>query len=145
VLLFLASLSQFLLKMGPVDGYDNGGGGFSTPLTAADSIAFMTTLSTYAHSQDLAIGLKNAGEIVLNTMNFLNWSVNEQCVEYYECDTFSPFISIGKPVFHIEYKEQSPNIQKDCYGPNTQNFSTIIKPNEDDLPATVEFCPPKSS
>jgi len=128
-----------------VDGYDNGGGGFDTPLTSSDSVTFMTKLSTYAHSQGLAIGLKNAGAIVEDTLSFLDWSVNEQCVQYDECDTFSPFISAGKPVFHIEYLDQSSNVQKDCYGPNTSGFSTILKQDEDDLPAAVQFCPAKSN
>ena len=127
-----------------VDGYDNGGGGFSKPLKSSDSIAFMKKLSTYAHSQGLAIGLKNAGAIVEDTLSFLDWSVNEQCVQYTECDTFSPFISAGKPVFHIEYLDQSSDVQKDCYGPDTTGFSTILKQDEDDLPAAVQFCPAKS-
>jgi hypothetical protein len=128
-----------------VDGYDNGGGGFSTPLTSSDSITFMRKLFTYAHSQGVAIDLKNAGGIVQDTLSFLDWSVNEQCVQYSECDTFSPFIAAGKHVFHIEYLDQSPDVQQDCYGPNTSGFSTILKPDEDDLPATVQFCPAKTS
>jgi len=128
-----------------VDGYDNGGGGFSTPLTSSDSITFMRKLFTYAHSQAVAIDLKNAGGIVQDTLSFLDWSVNEQCVQYSECDTFSPFIAAGKHVFHIEYLDQSPDVQQHCYGPNTSGFSTILKPDEDDLPATVQFCPAKTS
>jgi len=139
-----------------VDAYDNGGGGFS--LKAADSVAYLKTLSDYAHSVGaskrsrrgkrssggIGIGLKNAGGIVKDVVGFLDWVVNEQCVEYDECDTFQPFIKAGKPVFHIEYKDQSKNVTKDCFGPHTSGFSTIIKPDEDDLPATVTFCPSSS-
>jgi hypothetical protein len=105
----------------------------------------MKKFSIYAHSQGLAIGLKNAGGIVHDTLSFLDWSVNEQCVQYSECDTFSPFVAAGKPVFHIEYLDQSPDVQQDCYGPNTSGFSTILKRDEDYLPATVQFCPAKTS
>jgi hypothetical protein len=80
-----------------------------------------------------------------STVSFLDWSVNEECIEFEECDVFAPFIEAGKPVFHIEYLNQSPDVQKDCYGPGTSGFSTILKPDESDLPATVQFCPPKSS
>ncbi|KAH8780539.1 glycoside hydrolase superfamily [Hyaloscypha sp. PMI_1271] len=128
-----------------VDGYDNGGGGFSENLTSTDSVTYLRKLADYAHSKGLAIGLKNAGAIVDSTVSFLDWSVNEQCIEFEECDLFAPFIEAGKPVFHIEYLNQSPDVQKDCYGPGTSGFSTILKPDESDLPATVQFCPPKSS
>ncbi|CZR55179.1 related to endo alpha-1,4 polygalactosaminidase [Phialocephala subalpina] len=137
-----------------VDSYDNGGGGFTPPLTSQDSIAYLRNLTTYAHTATsskhrrrnprttgLGIGLKNAGAIVKDTAGFLDWVVNEQCVQYDECSTFQPFIGKGKPVFHIEYKKQSKNVTKDCFGPDTGGFSTIIKPDESDLPAAVTFCP----
>jgi len=100
--------------MESVDGYDNSGGGFSPKLKASDSVAFLQNLTTHAHSQGLAIGLKNAGSIVGDTLGFLDWVVNEQCVQYDECDTFHPFIDAGKPVFHIEYQDQESNLQKAC-------------------------------
>jgi hypothetical protein len=141
---------------GPVDGYDNGGGGFN--LKASDSVAYLKTLADYAHSVGaskrslahkrgsggIGIGLKNAGAIVPDVVGFLDWVVNEQCIEYDECSTFQPFIAAGKPVFHIEYTDQSKNVTKDCFGPHTSGFSTILKPDEDDLPATVSFCPSSS-
>lgn len=34
-------------------------------------------------------------------------SVNEQCVEYNECEKYAPFIAQGKPVFHVEYPKGS--------------------------------------
>ncbi|KUJ24166.1 uncharacterized protein LY89DRAFT_572399 [Mollisia scopiformis] len=143
-----------------VDGYDNGGGGFTPPLSSSDSVTYLRNLTNYAHSVStskhhssrrsqrlrerstgIGIGLKNAGAIVQDVVGFLDWVVNEQCVEYDECSTFQPFIQNGKPVFHIEYKDQSENVTKDCFGPDTNGFSTIIKPDEDDLPAAVTFCP----
>jgi hypothetical protein len=55
----------------------------------------------------MAIGLKNAGEIVNQTLPMMQWQVNEQCVQYGECATFQPFITANKPVFHIEYPQSS--------------------------------------
>ncbi|KAF8848084.1 hypothetical protein BDZ45DRAFT_733175 [Acephala macrosclerotiorum] len=124
-----------------VDGYDNGGGGFSPALTSKDSIAYLKSLNSYAHSvtfsksyhrrnprtTGLGIGLKNARAIVKDTDD--------------ECSTFQPFVKKGKPVFHIEYRNQSSNVTKDCFGPDNSGFSTIIKPDESDLPAAVTFCP----
>ncbi|KAF4624594.1 hypothetical protein G7Y89_g13573 [Cudoniella acicularis] len=124
-----------------VDGYSNdNAGGFTPGLSQSDSVAFLQTLSTYAHSVGLGIGLKNAGDIVQDTSSFLDWVVNEQCVQYGECATFRPFINAGKPVFHIEYKNQSPNITDDCHGANTASFSTVIKPDESSIPKDLIPC-----
>jgi endo-alpha-1,4-polygalactosaminidase (GH114 family) len=93
-----------------VDGYDNdNGGGFNPPLKESDSVTFLNKLAAYAHdtSHNMGIGLKNSGAIVEATKATLDWVVNEQCVQFTECDTFSPFINVGpqgKPVFHIEYQ-----------------------------------------
>lgn len=48
-------------------------------------------------------GLKNAADIIDDVIDYVQFSVNEQCAQYGECDTFSGFPNAGKPVFHIEY------------------------------------------
>ena len=135
-----------------MDGYNNdNGGGFSTPLQSSDSIKFLNTLADYAHNsaQNMGIGLKNSGAIVGDTKSFLDWVVNEQCVQFTECDTFSPFITTGpqgKPVFHIEYEvdkfSDTPvaNRHDDCYGADTDKFSTVIKPDSQSIPKNTVFC-----
>jgi hypothetical protein len=91
----------------------------------------------------MSIGLKNAGAIVNATVEFLQWEVNEQCVEYQECDLFQPFIAAGKLVFHIEYLNSAPSISQgtkniDCDDRSAQGFSTVLK--EMDLNDWVESC-----
>ncbi|KAH8782153.1 putative endo alpha-1,4-polygalactosaminidase [Hyaloscypha finlandica] len=88
-----------------VDAYNNNGGGLG--LTITDAIDYLTFLAIGAHSLGMAIGLKNAGEIVNQTLPMMQWQVNEQCVQYGECVTFQPFIMANKPVFHIEYPQSS--------------------------------------
>jgi hypothetical protein len=51
----------------------------------------------------MVIGLKNAGEILNQTLPMMQWQVNEQSVEYRECETFQPFIKANNPVIQIEY------------------------------------------
>lgn len=73
-----------------------------------DAVDYLTFLAIGAHSLGMAVGLKNAGEIVNQTLLMLQWQVNEQCVEFGECETFQPFIKANKPVFHVEYLAAGP-------------------------------------
>ncbi|KAI9733676.1 MAG: hypothetical protein M1834_003278 [Cirrosporium novae-zelandiae] len=112
-----------------VDGYDNSNG---LGLTEDDSINYMKFLANGAHSRNMSIGLKNAGDIIPDVINWMQWSVNEQCIQYDECDTYDPFIQQNKPVFHIEYPSSAPHItvsQKNnvCGSSQATNFSTVIK------------------
>ncbi len=128
-----------------VDGYDNDNG---LGLTEANSVNYMTFLATQAHNRGLAIGLKNAGDIIPDLLPCMQWSVNEQCIEYDECDTYAPFVHHGKPVFHIEYPKGSktnnnkPVSQskktKICDDTSAAGFSTIIK--NMDLDGWIQRC-----
>lgn len=117
-----------------VDGYDNDNG---LGLTQDDAVNYMSFLSQAAHGRNLSLGLKNAGAIVPRVLSQMQWSVQEQCVQYDECEEFRPFIEQGKPVFHVEYPKgdnQNNNLlvstsSKDraCTNQDATGFSTIIK------------------
>jgi hypothetical protein len=83
-----------------VDGFDNSNG---LGLTPNDAIDYVTFLANAAHARNLAIGLKNAGSIVSRLVNTVDYSVQEECVQYGDCLDFEPFIKQNKPVFHVEY------------------------------------------
>jgi hypothetical protein len=87
-----------------IDAYGNENG---LGLTEADSIDFLTFLATEAHSRGMAIGLKNGGDIIGSVIDKMQWSVNEQCAEYNECDVYAAFTEVNKPVFHIEYSDET--------------------------------------
>ncbi|PYI01132.1 hypothetical protein BO78DRAFT_25251 [Aspergillus sclerotiicarbonarius CBS 121057] len=128
-----------------VDGYDNSNG---LGLTQADSIDYMNWMANEAHARNMSIGLKNAGAIIPSVINNMQWSVNEQCAEYEECDTYAAFTQKNKPVFHIEYPkgdDTNNNLsvsssQKDsaCTFTGSGNFSTVIK--NMDLDNWIETC-----
>ncbi|KAF1835306.1 endo alpha-1,4 polygalactosaminidase precursor [Decorospora gaudefroyi] len=130
-----------------VDGYQNENG---LSLTQDSSIDFITYLSAETRPFNLALGLKNAGDIIPAVLPLVHFSVNEQCVEYGECDTFEPFIAAGKPVFHIEYPDgagaeqglQSDVLGESCAksgdGRGSEKFSTVLK--RMDLDGWVEYC-----
>lgn len=128
-----------------VDGYNNDNG---LGLTPNDSINYINFLADAAHQRNLSIGLKNAGEIVPQVVNTVQYSVNEACVAYDECATFAPFIKASKPVFHVEYPKgpdvnnnlavSSANKTTVCHAKGEDKFSTIIK--NQNLDAWIEVC-----
>jgi hypothetical protein len=117
-----------------VDGYDNDNG---LDLTQEDSIRFVNFLANAAHARNMSVGLKNAGAIIPSVIKNMQWSVNEQCAQYNECDTYAVFTQNGKPVFHIEYPKgdktnnafavTAQQKNKACDFPEAGNFSTVIK------------------
>lgn len=90
------------------------------------------------------MGLKNAGAIIADVLSIVQFSVNEECSEYDECDDFAAFVKDGKPVFHIEYPPDAPesvgadDVAAACSAPGTSGFSTVLKTM--DLDGWVEFC-----
>lgn len=112
-------------------------------LTKSDSIDFMHFLAAKAHSLHLSIGLKNAGDIIPSVLDVVDFSVNEQCVQYKEAGQFLPFIRAGKPVLHIEYPAElkSKMIKEICarngHARDAADFSTIFK--DMDLDGSIEF------
>lgn len=83
-----------------VDAYDNGNG---LSLTENDAVDYVTFLAEAAHSRGMAVGLKNAGSIAPRLVSKVEFSVQEECVQYGNCAEFQPFIDQNKPVFHVEY------------------------------------------
>ncbi|GAB7362478.1 hypothetical protein MBLNU230_g2800t1 [Neophaeotheca triangularis] len=132
-----------------VDGYNNENG---LGLTQQDTIDFMKYLSEEAASVGLAIGLKNAAEVVTEVEPMVQFVVNEQCFEYGECSSFAPLMENDKPVFEIEYpegaassrtarvssqvSEQICSTSGDAAG--SERFSKVIKGM--DLGGWVEYC-----
>ena len=128
-----------------IDGYDNKNG---LSLTQKDAINYVNWLADQAHSRNMSVGLKNGGSIIDSVIDNMEWSVNEQCAQYTECDTYAAFTEAGKPVFHIEYpKGDSTNNNDDvtaaqkssaCNAASAGNFSTVIK--NMNLDNWVQYC-----
>jgi hypothetical protein len=120
-----------------VDVYGFGADSGFTDLTKATAIDYLTFLASKAHSLGLAIGLKNAGEIIPDVQPFLQWVVTEQCADYSECGIYTPFSTANKPVFNIQYPFVNNNRKtavssavkaKYCTGnSNVPGFTNILK------------------
>ena len=128
-----------------VDGYDNENG---LGLTQADAIDYVKWLADKAHNRGLSMGLKNAGAIIGSVIKEMQWSVNEQCAEFDECDIYAAFTRANKPVFHIEYPKGDDTNNNDdvtteqkkkaCTANAAGKFSTVIK--NMNLDYWVEYC-----
>jgi hypothetical protein len=111
----------------------------------------MKFLSEEAGKYNMSIGLKNAGDIISEVIDVIHFSVNEQCIQYSECKTFSAFIDADKPVFNIEYPDSAPSVattekdeicSKKGKADGTDGFSIVIK--KMNLDGWVEYCDGKT-
>lgn len=117
-----------------IDGYSNKNG---LGLTRNDSVSFVNFLAETAHSFNLSISLKNGDDsLVSQLVAVVDFSVQELCHQYNECETFRPFIEHNKPVFNVEYpKSETSNddnvsetvYNKVCYDQTSTDFSIIFK------------------
>ncbi|POR39124.1 Uncharacterized protein TPAR_00684 [Tolypocladium paradoxum] len=128
-----------------VDGYQNDNGLGLTSDAAADYVKF---LAKEAASYNMSTGLKNAADIVEDVLDVVQFSVNEQCIELAECESFAPFIKAKKPVFNIEYPQGAPDglsvqvtddiCSRKGNATGTDGFSTVIK--KMNLDGWVQYC-----
>jgi glycosyl hydrolase family 114 len=115
-----------------VDGYQNESG---FPLTASDQLVFNKRLADLAHKRGLAVGLKNDIDQVAELQPHFDFAVNEECMQYDECDPLRAFVAAGKPVFHVEYAQESGGF---CPRAKALGFSSMRK--RLDLDAWRESC-----
>jgi hypothetical protein len=112
-----------------MDGYQNESG---FDLTGADQIAYNIFIANESHAQGLSVGLKNDLGQIETLVSYYDFSVNEQCFEYDECDLLDPFIQAGKPVLSAEYEqeliESSDFREQVCARALAKQFSTLILP-----------------
>jgi hypothetical protein len=106
-----------------VDAYANDSG---FPLSASDQIAFNRFIASEAHTRKLSVGLKNDLGQIAQLVTSFDWALDEQCMEFDECDELAPFIKAQKPVFHVEYGDESLR-DGVCTSANGRNFDTLIK------------------
>ena len=72
-------------------------------LTATDQLEFNIWLAETAHERGLSIGLKNNIDQAPELVQYFDWTLNEECFQFEECETLQPFIDASKAVFNVEY------------------------------------------
>jgi len=104
-----------------VDGYQNRTG---FPLTGADQLRYDVFLANQAHVRGMSAVLKNDLGQVRGLVPYFDFSLNEQCFQYGECNKLTPFIDAGKAVFGVEYRGDPADF---CPQANALNFNFLKK------------------
>ncbi len=107
-----------------IEIYDNPTG---FPLTYADQLAYAQWLADEAHRRGLAIGLKNAPDMLADALPSFDFAITEDA--YYDgwIDQFLPFIEAGKPVFAAEYTDKPVDFSAACAWGKLHKISFIQK------------------
>lgn len=83
-------------------------------ITYADQLAYARWLADQAHLRGLAIGLKNAPDMVADSLSFFDFAITEDCYIQGWCNRVLPFITAGKPVFAAEYTDTGVDFHAAC-------------------------------
>jgi hypothetical protein len=119
-----------------IEIYDNNTG---FPITYEDQLAYARWLAGEAHARGLAIGIKNAPDMVSDSYGFFDFAITEDCFYYEWCSAMVPFIKAGKPVFSAEYTDMQGDFTAACEWGRQQYFSFILK--DRDLTISRITCP----
>ena len=97
------------------------------PLTYADQLAYAGWLAEEAHSRGLAIGLKNAPEMVAEALPLFDFTITEDAFHYNWIEAMLPFVEAGKAVFAAEYTDMDVNFEAACQWGRSHNIQFILK------------------
>jgi hypothetical protein len=74
----------------------------------------------------MSAGLKNDPDQAQDLEPYFDFELDEQCFQYNECSSFTPFITAGKAVFEVEYGAASLATSV-CPKATMMKFATLIK------------------
>jgi endo-alpha-1,4-polygalactosaminidase (GH114 family) len=97
------------------------------PLTYADQLAYARWLADEAHARGLAIGLKNAPDMVADSLAFFDFAITEDAYYYDWIGDLLPFIDAGKAVFAAEYTDMDVDFTAACAWGRQHKVSFIRK------------------
>ena len=104
--------------------YDNETG---FPLTYADQLAYARWLADEAHARGLAIGIKNAPDMVADSLAFFDFAITEDAYYYNWIQDMLPFVQAGKAVFAAEYTDMDVDFAAACAWGRKHNVDFILK------------------
>ena len=97
------------------------------PLTYAKQLAYARWLADEAHDRGLAIGIKNAPDMVADSLSFFDFAITEDAFYYGWIAEMLPFIDAGKPVFAAEYTDMNPDFESACAWGREHDVGFILK------------------
>lgn len=95
-------------------------------LTESDQVDYLRFLSGEAHARGLAIGVKNAVDLIPEVLDAFDFAVNEECFRHRECAALGPFVAAGRPVLGIEYGGRKV-ARRVCPQAEAAGFETLVK------------------
>ncbi len=123
-----------------VDGYSNTTG---FPLTLQDDENYLTDLAAFAHADGLAVGLKNAPEMLPTIASTVDFAINESCWAQGWCAADAPLRAQHKFIVDVEYDDVTTATQFTstyCPAAAALGDTTILK--HPALDAWIVTCPP---
>lgn len=96
-------------------------------ITYKDQLAYAKWLADEAHARGLAIGIKNAPNMVADSLAFFDFAITEDAYYYGWIEEMLPFIKAGKPVFAAEYTDMDVNFPAACDWGKLNDVSFIQK------------------
>ncbi len=97
------------------------------PITYADQLTYARWLADEAHMRGLAIGLKNAADMVADALASFDFAITEDCFDQGWCQQVLPFVAAGKPVFAAEYTDTGVDFGAACAWGCLHNVNFIQK------------------
>ena len=97
------------------------------PITYADQFAYAGWLAEQAHARGLAIGLKNAADMLIEALPFFDFAITEDCFVQGWHARVLPFVAAGKAVFAAEYTDTGVDFQAACAWGRAHNIRFIQK------------------
>lgn len=110
------------------DGYSIDAG---FDMTKQDQISYDRFKAEQVHSPGFSVGLKNGVEMIDDRATYYDFSMNEQCAAYNECEMLRPFIDSKKQVLNVEHGSaylHKPGQTGLCDAALSQQFSMRILP-----------------
>ncbi len=117
--------------------YSNKETGFN--LTREDQIRYVSWLIDQAHARGLAIGQKNASELVPELVGRMDFALLESAYRLGFMDEFSAYRDVKKPVFAVEYIEEGADPKQFCPKAGEYGFQGIVAGMK--LDGKPENCP----
>jgi hypothetical protein len=113
-----------------VDGYANESG---FPLTAADQLAYNRAIADLVHRYGMSVGLKGDIDQAAELAPSFDWTLNEQCYQFDECDVLtSAFLARGKAVLIAEYDDPgvgyAVDLDRICPKANAAGYNAMKMP-----------------
>lgn len=84
--------------------------GLSSALARTYQVAYNQWQLDVAHGLGLSVAMKNALDLVQEMGGQYDMAVNEQCLQYDECDMLQSFTASDKLVAHVEYEGTSSGV-----------------------------------